>query len=195
MLHLKKAGDILVCPSCLKLVLERKDEWRRASERNVPYAEPAPTAVKTAETRLVGLLKEKGAPFLEDVTSAGRVLSKEFIGLITVRVALYLPSMTLLDPSGQWYAIIQGVMAGDLVTWFVLSVLQLPLAGVNFAIELSVYSTLTAWLTAGGNLFNTPDDPGLSAMMMLAFLLTGFLKTGWWTTKIFCLDQQSGTTD
>lgn len=193
MLHLKKVGDILVCPNCLKLVLERKDEWRRASETNIPYAQPAPTTLKTAEVRLVGLLKEKGAPFLEDVTAAGRALSKEFIVLMTARVTLYLPTMTLLDPSGQWYTIIRGAMAGDLVTWFVLSVMQLPLGGINFAIEFAVYSGMAAYLTAGANLFDVPDNAELSALMLLVFLLTGFIKTGWWTTKIFCLDEKPET--
>ncbi|MFA5794161.1 MAG: hypothetical protein WC980_03740 [Candidatus Brocadiia bacterium] len=195
--HLKKIRDYNICPACLKLIIERKDEWLEAVDKYPSVSEAVdgdgecvPAVVSgTVESNLMGIVRSEGNIFFDDIRSASRVFSKGFIGVMVTRVSLYVGTFSYFDPQGNAHAFTTGVMAADLVTWVVFNILQLPFVATGFMIEFAIYGLMTAYLISGQKLIDVPDNSEQMCIAILVFLAVGFAKTGWWAAKLFLLDE------
>ncbi|MFH1227890.1 MAG: hypothetical protein V1701_08295 [Planctomycetota bacterium] len=192
--HLKQVRRYSICPACLKLIISRKDEWLEAVDKYHPPAPAAPDCLPvatsgTTESNLLGIIHSEDNIFLDDIKYASRVFSKGFVGVMAARVLLYVGTFSCLDPQSYTYAMATGVMAADLVTWWIFNVLQLPFVAVGFMVEFAIYGLMTAYLAGGQKLIDLPNDSEQMCIAILVFWAVGFAKTGWWATKMFALGE------
>lgn len=196
--HLKRVHQHNICPACLRLIIERKDEWLEAVDKYpaepppestpVPVADDIPYA-HLAEENISGIVRNEGNLFLDDIKTAVRIINPKFVTLIVGRAALYIGTLSYFSHEGAAYAVANGIMAADLVTWFIFNILQMPFVGIGFWIEFGIYGTMTSYLLNGKELFDVPDNSEQMCIGILVFLAFGCAKTAWWAGKLFCLDE------
>lgn len=193
--HIKRVHQHNICPACLDLAIARQAELRELAEQCDAFAEnsrPDCAAVlndaQPAEANLRGIVRNEGNAFLDDIKAAARIINPKFTALIIGRASLYIGTLSYLKQDGVAYAVANGIMAADLVTWFIFNILQMPFVGVRFWIEFGIYGTMTSYLLSGDKLFNVPDESEQSYIVILVFLAFGFAKTAWWAVRLFCLD-------
>lgn len=163
---LTEVNKMLYCPECLKLT-EPKE-----AGANIPIENN--TQLENASANNIANQEHKLTENIEEII--GREINLKSIGIILLRIVFYVGGALCLDPEGYAYAIIDGIMLADLVTWLLFSIIQLPFRNKKFLTEFCIYGLMISFLGATGKLVFNFQSGGV----MPAFMIAGVLKALYW---------------